>query len=657
MPSSDEPVFVPAPALPPGPRSALVIATSRYDDAQLRQLRSPVKDAEDLVAVLGDQDIGGFAVTTLIDKTDSEIRFGVTEFLDGRTRDETVLVYLSCHGIRDRQRLYFASANTVMRYPQASAVQAAYILDELDRCKARRQILILDCCFSGGFAGEKGGADLDLESELGLESRGLAVLTGSRKKEYSYEGEPVDGQLAGSVFTTGLVEGLRTGAAGAKDTGLISVEEAYQYAYRHVKGTEPGQTPQHWLYGGEGEIILARSKAGRKITPAALPEQVAAALNSGLPSIRIGGVNALADWLSDADPARWLAALRTLTDIADNDIKKVAAVAEAHLREHEDRGRAKPLPSPPAAPPQRNVPAETRREFWLPETATRLDGHAGPVHAVAFSPDGTLLASGGTDCMVRMWDVASAAQVQVLETTSKVHGVAFSRNGALLAAAGEDGVLRVWETASGQQAHAPTPSGRAFRTVAFSPDGTLLATGGRDGTVWTWELAVQRWARVGTAKIGYINAVAFSPDGALLAWGSDDWTGLRLWDVAAGEPARTLRGPGLLGGHVYDVAFRPDGLQLASAGGGGIQVWELASGEAEDVPQVGRDIRAVAFSADSGLLVSGGKSGTINVYGVTPLRHIVTRDGHVGAIRSLAFSPAGRLLASAGDDEAVRLWR
>jgi WD40 repeat protein len=59
MPSSDEPVFVPTPALPPGPRSALVIATSRYDDAQLRQLRSPVRDAEDLVAVLGDQDIGG----------------------------------------------------------------------------------------------------------------------------------------------------------------------------------------------------------------------------------------------------------------------------------------------------------------------------------------------------------------------------------------------------------------------------------------------------------------------------------------------------------------------------------------------------------------------------------------------------------------------
>ena len=534
MPSSHEPVFMPAPALPPGPRSALVIATSRYDDAQLRELRSPVKDAEELVAVLGDQDIGGFAVTTLIDKTDSEIRFGVTEFLDGRARDETALVYLSCHGVRDRQRLYFASANTVMRYPQASAVQAAYVLDELDRCKARRQILVLDCCFSGGFAGEKGGGDLDLESELGLESRGLAVLTGSRQREYSYEGEPVDGQLAGSVFTTGLVEGLRTGAAGARDTGLISVEEAYQYAYRYVKGTEPGQTPQHWLYGGEGEIILARSKAGRKITPAALPEQVTAALNSGLPSIRIGGVNALAEWLGDADPARWLAALRTLTEIAGNDIKKVAAVADAHLKEHEDRDRAKPLATPPPAPrqSQRQRPADTRRESWIPETATRLDGHVGPVRGVAFSPDGTLL-----------------------------------------------------------------------------------------------------------------------------AWGGDDWSGLRLWDVAAGELARTLRGRGLLGGHVYDVVFRPDGLQLASAGGGGMQVWELASGAAVDVSQAGRDIRAVAFSADSGLLVSGGKSGTITVYGVTPGRHIVTRDAHAGPIRSAAFSPAGPLLASAGDDGTIRLWR
>ena len=78
----------------------------------------------------------------------------------GGRRDETVLVYLSCHAIRDRARLYFAATDTWLRYPQRSALPAGVVLGELDLCGAGNRLLILDCCFSGGFAEEKGELDL-----------------------------------------------------------------------------------------------------------------------------------------------------------------------------------------------------------------------------------------------------------------------------------------------------------------------------------------------------------------------------------------------------------------------------------------------------------------------------------------------------------------
>jgi hypothetical protein len=331
----DEPVFIAAPALPPGSRHALVITTSMYLDLRLRRLRSPVKDAEDLAVVLADPSIGGFEVSTLIDQTESRIRREIAAFLAERGSDETVLVYLSCHGIQDaRGRLLFAATDTDTRYPHATAVRASELLDELDECRARRQILILDCCFSGSFSDNKGGGrgELDLERQLRGHSRGREVLTASRGFEYSFEGEPLDGSVTGSVFTTGLVEGLRTGAADTDKNGQITAEDAYRYAFAHVQAALVPQTPQRWLFGGEGtKIVLARSVSGRVVIPARLPADLADNLESRYPGVRIGAVNEIADWLLDPDPARQLAARRALEAVVDNDVRKVSDVARGYL--------------------------------------------------------------------------------------------------------------------------------------------------------------------------------------------------------------------------------------------------------------------------------------------------------------------------------------
>ena len=92
------------------------------------------------------------------------------------------------------------------------------------------------------------------------------------------------------MFTTGLVEGLRTGLADADGDGYVSLDEAYDFAYGHVRTCGADQTPQRWLYGGEGaSILLARNARGIQISPTALPEYLTASLDSPNPAVRLRG--------------------------------------------------------------------------------------------------------------------------------------------------------------------------------------------------------------------------------------------------------------------------------------------------------------------------------------------------------------------------------
>src|SRR5215470_6178436 len=203
----------PAPELP-GPRRALVVATTTYADSAFTQLRAPAQDAAEMIDVLADPEIGGFTVTPVLNRPEYEIRRAVGAFLAGRGVDDLVVVYLSCHGVLDaRGRLYFAATDTMKAQLNATAVESAWLLDRLEECRARRQVLILDCCFSGAFANTKADTDIDLERRLIGKGRGRAVLTASRATEYSYEGKPLTGDDPNSIFTAALIEGLRTGKA------------------------------------------------------------------------------------------------------------------------------------------------------------------------------------------------------------------------------------------------------------------------------------------------------------------------------------------------------------------------------------------------------------------------------------------------------------
>jgi Caspase domain len=242
-------------------RFALLLAVSQYVDPTLNRLRAPAADAVALRDLLADPEVGGFAVTSVFDEKAQAMRLAVEEFLADRSPDDIVLVYLSCHGLVDlRRRLYFAARDTLKNRLASSGVEAHWLLDQLEDCRARRQVVILDCCFSGAFAqGTKGDTDLGLGERLMGQGRGRVVLTASRGTEYSFEGEPVEGAAPqGSVFTSALVAGIVSGEADTDNDGYISVDDAYSFAFEQVRNAGAGQTPQRWLYGAEGSIVLAR---------------------------------------------------------------------------------------------------------------------------------------------------------------------------------------------------------------------------------------------------------------------------------------------------------------------------------------------------------------------------------------------------------------
>jgi uncharacterized caspase-like protein len=325
------PGMLSAPELPAERRLALIVATASYVDSSLRQLRAPAQDASELSQVLADPRIGRFDVVQVIDRSAQEIRLAIEEFVSDRRPDDLLLIYLSCHGLIDpRRRLYFAATDTLKHRLAATGVESEWLLDQMDDCRARRQVIILDCCFSGAFArGAKGVTDVDLGERFHGHGRGRVVLTASRGTEYSFEGEPVDSSvsLPGSVFTSALVAGIRTGEADRDNDGFVSVDEAYTYAFDVIRTADANQTPQRWLYGAEGQIFLARNVAGRKITPGGVPEDIRAALESPHPAIRLGAVSILGEWFRTNDSARAAIARDVLQRVADQEIPQVAAAA------------------------------------------------------------------------------------------------------------------------------------------------------------------------------------------------------------------------------------------------------------------------------------------------------------------------------------------
>jgi WD40 repeat protein/transcriptional regulator with XRE-family HTH domain len=285
---------------------------------------------------------------------------------------------------------------------------------------------------------------------------------------------------------------------------------------------------------------------------------------------------------------------------------------------------------------------------------SRFNQPFGFIFAIAFSPDGQLLATGDNH-LVCLWQVADGQPRLTLRGhTSRVWSVAFSPNGQILASGSEDqGGIRLWDVETGNGLGIlQADSKHSIKCVAWHPDGQILASCGNSGTIWLWDVRRQACLKTLQGHSSWVVSVAWSPDGQMLASGSQDQT-IRLWDIRTGDCLKTL-----LAHHsvVWSVAWSPDGVLLASGSEDqSVKIWDVSSGQCLKTLQGHSSVLSVKWNPDGGILASGNADQSVRVWDTHTGRCLKTLQGHKNMIWSVAWSPNGQTLAS-GCDQTLRLW-
>ena len=288
------------------------------------------------------------------------------------------------------------------------------------------------------------------------------------------------------------------------------------------------------------------------------------------------------------------------------------------------------------------------------------------VNAIAISPDGKIIASGGDDKTIKLWDLTTGKILRTLKGhRDSIRAIAFSPDGQLLVSGGNDCTLKIWQVAKRQKPLTLKGHYGFVNSVAISPDGQILASTSEGETA-----ELKLWLLPDGDEIKYsgtvycVSCVAFSPLGELIAIGRD-FGGIKLCQMPTYETHCILNRSGT----VTSLAFSPDGQTLASGNTGKtIKIWQPSTGEELRIlkthsPRINSPkgdsgkVNSVAFSPDGQILASGSNDKTIKIWELSTGEVICTLTEHSAPIQSVAFSPDGQTLISGSWDKTIKIWR